>query len=304
MTEHAAQLGSEAVQTGPGERRRHSARGALGVFLANRLAVCGAVIILLITGFCFLGPLLYHTDQVHPSLINANGSPGVAGPLGSDNNGYDMLGRLMSGGRISLEVSIAVAIAVSVIGAIYGAVSGFLGGTVDTVMMRIVDIGYAIPVLFVFIFAARIFLPSKLLLIVILTAMVWFSPARLVRGEALSLRSREYVDAARIFGGSNPWIIVRHILPNAIGTVIVSATFQIADAIIALATLEFLGFGLPAPTATWGGSLAQGIQFLQNGYWWEVFPVMLIITLTVVAFNFLGDALRDLFDIKLRWRVA
>jgi peptide/nickel transport system permease protein len=271
-------------------------------FLENRLAALGAVLLLAIVLFCFAGPLVYHTNQADPNLMLVNQPPGPGGPLGSDNNGFDILGRLMAGGRVSLEISFAVACAVTLLGATYGAVSGYLGGAWDAVMMRIVDIGLSMPVVFLFILASRIFMPTKGLLILLLTVTVWFVPARLIRGETLTLRTRDYVAAARTMGSGAGRLVFRHIVPNAAGTIIVNATFQVADAIIVLATLEFLGFSLPPPTATWGGMLSDGSQFLQDGYWWEVFPALVAIVLTVVAVNFVGDALRDAFDVRLRRR--
>jgi peptide/nickel transport system permease protein len=149
---------------------------------------------------------------------------------------------------------------------------------------------------------SRIYTPSKGLLILLLTLTVWFTPARLVRAETLSLRTREYVQAARSMGGK-PWrVIARHIVPNAVGTIVVNATFQVADAIIVLATLEFLGFSIPPPTPTWGGMLSDGTEFLQDGYWWQIYPALAVIVLTVISFNFIGDALRDSFDVRLRRR--
>jgi peptide/nickel transport system permease protein len=271
-------------------------------FLENKLAVVGLAFFVLVMLFSFVGPLVYHTDQVHTNLDTVNLPPGPGGPLGTDNNGYDILGRLMDGGQVSLEVGLAVALAVTIIGVVYGAVSGFFGKIVDTIMMRIVDIGLSVPVVFLFILMSRIYTPTKWLLIVLLTLTVWFTPARLVRAETLSLRTREYVLAAKAMGGGSLRTIVRHVVPNAIGTIVVNATFQVADAIIILATLEFLGFSLPPPTPTWGGMLSDGTQFLQDGYWWQIYPALAIIVFTVISFNFIGDALRDCFDVRLRRR--
>ncbi len=168
--------------------------------------------------------------------------------------------------------------------------------------MRFVDIGLAIPVVFLFIFFARAFHPSLGLLIFLLAIVSWQIPARLVRGETLSLRTREYVQAVQVMGGRSWRIIVRHIVPNTIGTIMVTVTFQIANAILVLAVLQYLGFGLPPTTATWGGMLSDGTTYLQDGYWWQVYPALIIIVLTVVAFNFIGDALQDAFDVRLQER--
>jgi len=291
--------GPEAVSVAP---ERSVLFTFVRTFVENRLAAMGAVLMIGIVLFCFVGPLLYHTDQVDTNLLKVNLAPGPGGPLGSDNNGFDILGRLMYGGRTSLEISFAVASVVTVMGATYGAVAGYLGGAWDVVMMRLVDIGLSMPVVFLFILVSRIYHPSKGLLILLLALTVWFVPARLIRGETLTLRTREYVAAARTMGARSSRLIFRHIVPNSAGTIIVNATFQVADAIIVLATLEFLGFSLPPPTATWGGMLSDGSQFLQDGYWWEVYPALLAIVVTVVAVNFVGDALRDAFDVRLRRR--
>ena len=276
--------------------------GAFRIFLDNRLAIVGLGTLLLVILFSFVGPVLYPTNQSSPNLLNINLPPGSGGPLGSDNNGFNILGRLMYGGQVSLEVSFAVAACVTILGVVYGAISGFFGKLVDAIMMRIVDIGLSIPVVFLFIFMSRIFTPTKTLLILLLSLTVWFVPARLIRAETLSLRTREYVTASTSMGGRSRRIIARHIIPNTIGTIVVNATFQVADAIIILATLEFLGFSLPPPTATWGGMLSDGSQFLQDGYWWEVYPALIIIVLTVVSINFIGDGLRDAFDVRLQRR--
>ncbi len=175
-------------------------------------------------------------------------------------------------------------------------------------MMRIVDILLAIPVVFLFIFISTIIptnttpLQYRLLLIAVLAGLSWLAPARLVRGETLSLRTREYVQAVRVMGGNSRRVVFRHIIPNAVGTIIVNATFQIADAILVLAVLQYLGFALPFPTATWGSMLSQGSSFLSDGYWWEVYPALVAIILIVVAFNFIGDALRDSFEVRLQER--
>ena len=168
--------------------------------------------------------------------------------------------------------------------------------------MRFVDIGLAIPIVFLFIFMAQIYKPSLTLLIVLLTFVSWLIPARLVRGETLGLRTREYVQAVQVMGGRSWRIIIRHIIPNTIGVIMVTVTFQIANAILILAVLQYLGFGLPPTTPTWGSMLSDGTTYLQDGYWWEVYPALIAIIITVVAFNFIGDALQDAFDVRLQER--
>lgn len=269
-------------------------------FLRNRLAVAGVVLIVLIVLFSFIGPLLDYTGQYTPNLADTNLHPGGSFPLGTDNSGYDILGRLMLGGRSSIEVGLVVGFVSTLFGLIYGAISGFFGRWLDGIMMRIVDIGLAIPVVFLFNFMAQIFKPSLTLLMFLLAFISWLVPARLVRGEALSLRTREYVEALQVMGGRSWRVILRHIIPNAMGTIVVTVTFQIANAILILAVLQYLGFGLPPSDPTWGGMLSSGVSYLQDGYWWEVYPALVMIAVTVVAFNFVGDALQDAFNVRLQ----
>jgi peptide/nickel transport system permease protein len=271
-------------------------------FAQNRLAIVGVGVVLLVILFSFIGPLIHQTDQLNPNLVAVNLAPGGGHLLGTDSAGFDILGRLMKGGQSSIEVGLAVGFIATLFGLIYGAVSGFLGGPVDGVLMRLVDIGYAIPVVFLFIFMAQIFKPSVTLLIVVLVLVSWLIPARLVRGETLTLRTREYVQAVQVMGGRSWRIILRHIIPNTIGTIMVTVTFQIANAILTLAVLQYLGFGLPPSTPTWGSMLSDGTTYLQDGYWWQVYPALAMIVITVVAFNFIGDALQDAFDVRLQER--
>jgi len=271
-------------------------------FARHRLGLLGLTLIALLVVFCFLGPLVHPTDQVHTNIELTNIGPSSAHPLGTDANGYDVLGRLMVGGRASLEIGFAVAALATLLGALWGAVAGFTGGTLDALMMRVVDTLLALPAIFVLIYLATIVQPTVPLLIGVIALLSWLGPARLIRSETLSLRAREFVEATRAMGAGRTRMIVRHVLPNTIGTLVVNATFQVADAIILLATLSFLGFGLPPPAATWGGMLNQGTSYLLDGYWWEVYPAGILIMVTVIAFNLAGDALRETIDTRLTQR--
>ncbi|HTW20373.1 MAG TPA: ABC transporter permease [Mycobacteriales bacterium] len=271
-------------------------------FVENKLALVGVLLVLLIVGFCFIGPHLYHTNQTQPNLVQLNQSPSAKHPLGTDYVGFDILGRLMVAGQSSIEIGLAVAVLATSFGVLWGAVSGYFGGALDSIMMRVVDIFLAIPALFIFIYLATVFRPTVGLLILVVSALSWVGPARLVRGETLSLRVREYVQAVRVMGGSSTRMIFRHVVPNTVSTIVVNATFQVADAVLILATLSFLGFGLPPPAATWGGMLTNGTNYLYDGYWWEIYPAGVIIVLTVVAFNFIGDGLRDALEVRLQRR--
>jgi peptide/nickel transport system permease protein len=264
------------------------------------LGIIGLSVIIAACLFCFVGPLLYHTSQTASNLAASNVPPGHGHPLGTDQNGFDILGRLMIGGQSSLEIGAAVAVLATTIGVAWGAIAGFAGGIVDAVMMRVVDMILAIPALFLLLILATSVAPSVLELIVVLSFLAWQVPSRLVRGESLTLRTREFVQAVQVMGGGSARSVIRHIIPNTISTIVVNATFQVADAILILAVLSYLGFGLPPPAATWGGMLSDGSSYIFAGYWWQIYPVGLLIVIVVVAFNFLGDALRDLLDVRLR----
>jgi peptide/nickel transport system permease protein len=266
---------------------------AVREFARHRRGMVGLSAIAALVLFCFVGPLIDPTDQVHASVASTNLGPGGGHLLGTDAYGYDVLGRLMVGGRATLEIAFAVALLATVLGAFWGALAGLTGGALDALMMRIVDTLLALPAIFVLIYLATIVQPTAPLLIGVIALLSWLGPARLVRGETLSLGTREFVQAARAMGAGRTRTIVRHLLPNTLGTIVVIATFLVADAIILLATLSFLGFGLPPPAATWGGMLAQGATYLLDGYWWEVYPAGILIMVTVIAFNLVGEGLRD-----------
>jgi peptide/nickel transport system permease protein len=276
------------------------------VFVENKLAVVGLAVIVFMVLFCWLGPVFYSTNQTNAqqALVysTANTAPSAKHLLGTDNAGFDLLGRLMFGGKNSLIVGLAAAALGTLFGAIYGAISGFFGGWVDALMMRIVDVLLSIPPLFLLIVAAVIWHPSVIVLILIIAFLSWLIPARLIRGETLTLRVREYVQSVKIMGGSRRRIVLRHIVPNAIGTIVVNATFQVADAILFLAALGFLGLGVQPPQTDWGSMLSNGVDFAISGYWWEIYPAGIAIVLVVVAFNFIGDALRDSLEVRLQQR--
>lgn len=282
-----------------GRKRGGTAARMLAAFVANKLAVVGLGIVVLFILFCYLGPLVYHTDQVHIDLSQATLPPSGAHPLGTNEVGYDQLGRLMVGGQSSLEVGIAAALLATVFGTLWGAISGYASGLIDSAMMRIVDALLAVPTLFLLLFLASIARPTIGLLILVIALISWLGPARLVRGQALTLRTRDYVTSVRLMGGGPLRAVLRHIAPNVIGTVVVNATFQVADAILTVAALSFLGLGVPPPAANWGDMLSNGINYTYDGYWWLIYPPGLAIVVVVVAFNLLGDALRDSFEVRL-----
>lgn len=286
-----------AVQAAPGNWRL-----VVRDFLRDPLGAAGLLLIVLMVAFSFLGPLVYPTDQLHPQLTQVNLAPGGAFPLGTDGVGFNVLGRLMVAGQSSLEVGLAAALIAALIGAVWGALAGFVGGWLDAVMMRIVDAMIAIPTVLLVLLLAAIITPSVVMFIYVLGAVSWLMTARLVRGEILVLRTHDYVSAARVAGGRPAGVVARHLLRNVVGTVAVQATFEVANAILLLATLSFLGLGPPPPAVNWGGMLTTGLNYVFDGYWWQIYPAGLCIVITVVAFNLLGDAARDAFEVRLRHR--
>jgi peptide/nickel transport system permease protein len=272
----------------------------VAAFVRNRRALVGMGMVVLIAAVCFVGPLLYRTDQVTVRLDLAELPPGSRYPLGTDASGYDVLGRLMAGGQSSLELGFAVALTTTVIGTLYGAFSGYVGGIVDAVMMRLIDTFLAIPGLVLLLIMVNLFTPTLGMIVVLLSLLSWLGAARLVRGEVLTLRTMEFVQAARMMGGTGGRVVLRHLVPNAAGVIIVSGTFTIADSILTLSALSFLGLGLPPPHADWGTMLSAGLNYLYDGYWWLVYPPAAILVITVVAFNLIGDAVHDALDVRLQ----
>jgi peptide/nickel transport system permease protein len=287
----------------PAQKPRGLFRRGFEVFAENKLALVGVGVFVFMLLFCFLGPIFYPTNQVNTSVNLHLCPPSAQHLFGCDEYGYDQLGRLMIGGQSSLEVGLAAAIVSVLFGTLYGAISGFVGGIFDSFLMRIVDAGLSIPAIMVVLLLSVIFHPNKFSMILIIAAFYWLGVARLVRGETLTLRTREYVQAVKVVGGNGMRAVVRHVVPNAIGTIIVQATFAVADSILILAGLGFLGFGLQLPATDWGSMLSGGLQYMQGGnYWWLIYPPGIAIIVTCIAFNFIGDGLRDAFETRLQRR--
>jgi peptide/nickel transport system permease protein len=286
-------VGGPAAEGGEATSSAGGAQLNLSAFLHNKRAMTGAIIIVLMGLFCFAGPLLYHFSlAVNP--INQNNPPAAGNPLGTDQYGIDVLGRLMQGGQSSLELGFAVGLASTLIALVYGAISGMFGGVVDAIMMRIVDTLLAVPTFILLIIVASMFSLSLPAIILILTALSWSDISRLVRGQVLQLRPRAFVDAATSMGASRWRILARHMVPNTLGICVVTATFGVADSIYALSALSFLGIGPPPPFADWGTMLTGGVDNLFNGYWWQVYPPLIVLVIVVVAFRQVGDALNDI----------
>ena len=279
-----------------GELRLASGRSGLTLrsFWQNRRAMSGLWVIIFMILFCFVAPLIYRVNLTTVNLNLENLPPGGGHPLGTDEYGTDVLGRLMVGGQSSLELGFAVAIASTVFGALYGALSGMIGGIVDAFLMRIVDTLLAVPTFILLLIVASMYSLNLATIIILLTLLSWPPVSRLVRAEVLSLRTREFVQASRSMGATQTRILVQHLLPNTFNVFIVTATFGVADSIYALSALSFLGLGPPPPFADWGTMLTNGVNNLFNGYWWQVYPPMIVLVLTVLAFRQIGDACNDL----------
>jgi peptide/nickel transport system permease protein len=275
-------------------RAGNGGRLTASAFLHNRRVTTGAAIVVAMGLFCFVGPLVYHSNLSVVNLNIINEPPGPGHPLGTDEYGTDVLRRLMVGGQSSLELGFAVGLASTIIGILYGAISGVVGGFGDGILMRIIDSLLAVPTFILLIIVSSMFSLNLVVIIIILSVLSWPEVARLVRGQVLALRDREFAQAAQNMGATRWWILIKHMIPNTLGICVVTATFGIADAIYALSALSFLGIGPPPPFADWGTMLTTGVDNLFNGYWWQVYPPMIALVLTVLAFRQIGDAMNDI----------
>ncbi|MGB8167058.1 MAG: ABC transporter permease [Chthoniobacteraceae bacterium] len=301
---------SDALPPPPGAWRR---------LLKNPVAIAAMVILGTILFLAIFGPLFFHYDPESVSNLQFS-PPTVPHPFGTDVNGRDVLSRVVQGARISLLVGACGALISFFIGTTYGLIAGYFGGRIDGGMMRFVEILYSIPRLILIIIASFIFDPmlknwlqaagltglvgySKIILLILSLGLIeWLTMARIVRGQVLSLKSQQFVLAARSLGQSHAKIIVRHLLPNIVGIVIIYLTLTIPAVILDESFLSFLGLGIQAPQASWGSLLSDGAQVINpvKSYWWLLlFPAM-VMSITLLALNFLGDALRDALDPRAR----
>jgi len=266
-------------------------------FRRHKLALVSLVVLLVIAGATLVGPLLLPYDPERIDFRAKSEPPSLAHPMGTDELGRDQLVRVLEGGRISLAVALAAVLVAISVGVAVGAVAGYAGGWVDNVLMRVVDVFYSMPGLFVIILVMALLGPSFWTIVLAIGVLRWMGTARLVRASFLSLKEWEFVEAARSIGAPAPRIVLRHVLPNALSPIIVAATLGIAGAILTESALSFLGLGFQPPTATWGRMLeeAQSVV-ISNGHWWRGFFPGLMIFLTVLAVNFVGDGLRDAVD--------
>ena len=272
-------------------------------FRKHKPAMFSAAILAIIVIGCVFVPLIFGYDPYNAPVELRRQPPSIAHLFGTDELGRDLLMRIWVGGRVSLIIGVAAMLLSITIGTFVGAVAGFYGGKVDTLLMRFNDFMLSIPQLFILLLVAQLLrtmnLPEisggPLPIIVIIGALSWMGAARLVRGQFLSLKAKEFVDAARVAGAPNNRIMWRHILPNAASPIIVSATLRVGNAIITESTLSFLGFGVQPPMPTWGNMLKNAQSQMTLAPWIAIFPGLFIF-LTVVAINYLGDGLRDALD--------
>jgi oligopeptide transport system permease protein len=261
----------------------------------NRLALSGLVILLFLIVVSLLTPWIAPYSYEEQNLMLGATAPSAAHWLGTDIFGRDMLTRIMYGGRVSLMVGfIATAVAL-VIGILWGAIAGFVGGRLDAVMMRIVDIMYALPFMIFIVLLMVVFGRNILLLFVAIGAVEWLTMARIVRGQVMTLRKQEFVEAAYSMGLSKWAIIRRHIIPNTLGPVIVYTTLTIPSVMLLEAFLSFLGLGIQPPQSSWGLLINYGVETMEEYPWLLIFPGITL-SLTLFALNFLGDGLRDALD--------
>ena len=265
----------------------------------NKAAMAGLGIIIVISLLAIFGPMLSPYSYSDQSLTDANQPPSAAHWLGTDNLGRDLATRICYGARISLSIGIVASLINLGIGVLYGGISGYFGGRIDSIMMRIVDILYGIPLLLYVILLMVVLKPGLWNVFIALGLVYWLRMARIVRVQVLSLKELEYVLAARVLGASHQRLIFGHLLPNSLGPIIVTLTLSIPEAIFTEAFLSFIGLGVSAPMASWGVLASEGVVTLRS-YPFQLLSPAIAISLTMLGFNFLGDGLRDALDPRMR----
>ena len=275
------------------------------IFRRSPLTSVGAAIVGLVVLAAMAAPLLGTTDPIEQDLSAALKPPfwladgSIAHPLGTDHLGRDVYSRLVYGARISLTISVLAALLGAAVGVAAGLAAGYLGGRVDMVIMRIVDLNLAFPLILLALAVVALLGANLRNLVIVMTITTWMIYARVVRGMSLTLREQEFIQAVCALGARDSRIIVRHILPNVAAPILVIWTLEVARVILMESALSFLGLGVPPPTPTWGRMLAEGRDYLTMAGWIAVFPGLAIM-FTVLGINFLGDGLRDLLDPRLR----
>jgi oligopeptide transport system permease protein len=270
-------------------------------FARNRTAFIALLLLVLIVLACFVGPLLSPNNAIDSDWSAISLAPTFDNMhwFGTDELGRDLLVRTLVGGRVSLEVGLLGTLVSGLIGVAWGATAGYLGGRVDAVMMRIVDMMYAIPYMLIAILMMTLFGRAFYLVVLTISAFSWLDMARVVRGQTLSLRSREFIDAAKAIGVNSRSIIARHIVPNLIGVVVVYATVTVPAIVLTESVLSFLGLGVQEPMTSWGVLIQDGAQKLESTPWLLLCPALMLCA-TLYCVSFVGDGLRDALDPKDR----
>jgi peptide/nickel transport system permease protein len=266
--------------------------------LANPLNIAALALIALFAACAILAPVLAPYDPLLQDLASRLRPPSSEHWLGTDSLGRDIASRILYGARISLIIGVVVVTVAGVVGTAIGLVAGYAGGLVDDALMRLTEVFLAFPALILAMAIAGALGPSLTNAIIAIAAVTWAVYARLVRGQILSLRRREFVEAARAMGASRTRIVVRHLLPNALAPLMIQASFDLGSSIIAAAGLSFIGFGAQPPTPEWGVMISEGRNYISTQPWLSLFPGLAIL-LAVGSFNLLGDGLRDAFDPRL-----
>jgi peptide/nickel transport system permease protein len=265
-------------------------------FLRHRLAMVGLVMLVLLFVACFGARWLAPYPRNQIDLLNQGQSPSSEHWLGTDTAGRDYLTEIMYAGQISLKIGLTVALLSTLVGAAVGAVAGYFGRAVDQGLMRLTDLFLIVPQIAIVAMAVKKFGSRDLTIILVLAAVFWMTIARVVRGQVLTLKEREFVDAARLAGASHGRIIVRHLLPNMVGPLVVNATLAMAAAIVLESTLSYLGYGVQPPQSSWGNMLSTAQEFFGTDKAFLIYFPGLAILATVLAINFVGDGLRDAID--------
>jgi peptide/nickel transport system permease protein len=266
-----------------------------GLFRQNRMAVIGLGVLAAVAVASVLGPELSPYDAVNSNMAQRLQPPSLAHPMGTDELGRDLLTRILAGGRLSLLIGVAATAVALVIGLTVGTVAGYMGGWIDNLLMRLVDLALSLPDLFLLILAGALLGPSIGTMILIVGLVRWMNVARVSRATLLSLREREFIEAAHAIGAPGRRIVLRHLLPNALSPVIVATTLGVASAIVAESTLSFLGLGIQPPATSWGSLLQDAQAQIFTAPWMAIFPGLFIFV-TVISINFIGDGLRDAYD--------
>ncbi len=270
--------------------------------MRNRLATAGALGVVVLVALAALAPWVAPRDPLYIDMDKKFAPPGRAGfVLGADELGRDVLSRLLHAGRVSLAVGLVTALIAVVIGSTIGAIAGFYGGAADTALMRIADVLLSMATIFLLLALAAFLKPTMWTITLIIGLNSWMSVARLVRAQILSLKEQEFVLAARAAGAGSTRLIVRQLMPNALAPVLVAATLTVATAILLESSLSYLGYGIQPPTASWGNMLNNAQSYVLYAPWVAVYPGVMI-SVTVLSFNFAGDGLRDALDPRLAER--